>query len=86
MGGNRRECIVNCAQGKIQVKNGGLRKFLCDTYPKRLGEASLNLKWGIGMSLTNDDVLDTTKWKEEGNRLGKALEVVREELRQEHSH
>lgn len=63
-------------------QNGNLRKFLCDTSPKKIGEASVNPKWGIGMSLTNDNVLDTMKWNENGNRLGKALEVVRGELLQ----
>lgn len=37
-------------------QNTNLCKFLCDTYPKRLGEASVNQKWGIGMPLTNPDV------------------------------
>lgn len=64
-------------------QNNTLSKFLCDTHPRKIGEASINVKWGIGMSLTNDEVLDFTKWKAEGNRLGKALEVVRNELLQE---
>lgn len=63
-------------------QNNGLKKFLCDTFPRKIGEASLNTTWGIGISLTNSDVLDTTKWNEHGNRLGKALEKVRNELLQ----
>lgn len=63
-------------------QNEKLKKFLCDTYPRRIGEASINPQWGIGMSLTNENVLDTSKWNENGNRLGKALQMVREELLQ----
>lgn len=63
-------------------QNNSLKTFLCSTHPKKIGEASLNTKWGIGMSLTNKDVLDKTKWNVEGNRLGKALERVRNELLQ----
>lgn len=69
-----------CAKFK---QNNTLRKFLCDTHPKRLGEASVNQKWGIGMSLTNAEVLEVNKWKKEGNLLGKSLEVIREELLRE---
>lgn len=61
-------------------QNETLKKFLCDTYPRKIGEASLNPQWGIGMSLTDENVLDTTKWHKDGNRLGKTLEKVREEL------
>lgn len=61
-------------------QNENLKKFLCDTHPRKIGEASLNQQWGIGLSLTDGNVLDTSKWNEEGNRLGKALEKIRNEL------
>lgn len=73
--------LLVALRAKFQ-QNDSLKKFLCNTHPRRIGEASLNTKWGIGMSLTCDDVLDTTKWNVEGNRLGKALEKVRGELLQ----
>lgn len=63
-------------------QNTTLKKFLCDTFPRKIGEASVNPIWGIGLQLTHEDVLDTTKWNENGNRLGKALEVIRNELLQ----
>lgn len=83
------ETVENVLLTALRAKfkqNRKLREFLCDSYPRKIGEASLNVKWGIGMSLTNADVLDTTKWNENGNRLGKALEVIREELLQEQPH
>lgn len=79
------ESVKNVLLTALRAKfkqNANLKKFLCDTYPRKIGEASINPKWGIGMSLTNDDVLDMTKWNVNGNRLGKALEVVRGEFLQ----
>lgn len=64
-------------------QNEALKKFLCETFPRKIGEASINPTWGIGLPLTSEDVLDTSKWNEEGNRLGKALEAIRHELLQE---
>lgn len=63
-------------------QNQELRQFLCDTNPKRLGEASVNQKWGIRMPLSNPNVLHVDKWNKEGNLLGRSLEVVRNELLQ----
>lgn len=77
------ESVENILLTALRAKfrqNTNLKKFLCDTLPKKIGEASVNTTWGIGMQLTHDDVLDTTKWNENGNRLGKALEVIRDEL------
>lgn len=63
-------------------QNPVLNKFLCATNNLHLGEASTNPRWGIGMTLDDPDVLDTTKWRAEGNLLGNLLMRVREELRQ----
>lgn len=71
--------LLTALRAKFQ-QNEALKKFLCDTYPRKIGEASLNPQWGIGLSLTDANVLDTTKWNEDGNRLGKTLEKIREEL------
>lgn len=80
------EKVENILRTALRAKfkqNQNLREFLCDTHPKRIGEASVNQKWGIGMPLTNPDVLNINKWNAEGNLLGKTLELIREELIQQ---
>lgn len=62
------------------TQNLTLGTFLCETYPRRIGEASINQTWGIGLTLKDENVLNQDKWCQEGNRLGKALEAVRREL------
>lgn len=64
-------------------QNAHLKKYLCDTNDIYLGEASKNSRWGIGLELTDTNVLDHTKWNTEGNLLGRSLMKVREEFRQE---
>lgn len=64
-------------------QNEKLKKFLCETHPRRIGEASTNAIWGVGLALNNEEILNTEQWHAEGNRLGKALEKVRGELLQE---
>lgn len=43
-------------------QNPSLSQFLCNTYPKKIGEASLSTKWGIGLTLVSPHVLDVNKW------------------------
>lgn len=81
---NVESVLLAALRGKFK-QNNNLKKFLCDTFPRKIGEASVNPIWGIGLQLNNEDVLDTTKWNENGNRLGKALEVIRNELLQSKS-
>lgn len=79
------ETVENVLLTVLRAKfkqNEHLKKFLCDTFPRKIGEASINPQWGIGMPLNHEDVLDISKWNENGNRLGKALEMVRNELLQ----
>lgn len=83
------ETVDNVLRVALKAKfsqNPELKKFLCHTHPKKIGEASLDTKWGIGLSLKHPDVLDTDKWNQEGNgngnRLGKALEYLRAVLLQ----
>lgn len=79
------ETVENVLLVALRAKfkqNEDLKKFLCDTYPRKIGEASTNMVWGIGLPLNNEDVLNTEKWNEEGNRLRKALEAVRREILQ----
>lgn len=62
------------------TQNPTIATFLKDTHPKRLGEASYDKRWGIGLSLSNPEVLNTSKWPDTGNLLGSSLTKVRDEL------
>lgn len=64
-------------------QNEALCKILVDTQNLTLGEASKDPRWGIGMSLEDATVLDTTKWLTTGNLLGRILSKVREEVSQQ---
>lgn len=57
-----------------------LKNCLCATGHREIGEASLNERWGVGMTLDDPDILDVTKWKADGNLLGKSLMSVRQEF------
>lgn len=57
-----------------------LATYLKDTKDLQLGEASTNPVWGIGMTLDNKDILNTSKWNQNGNLLGRSLMKVRAEL------
>lgn len=76
----RAEYIVMTALRAKFFQNRDLARFLMDTYPRLIGEASKNEVWGIGLSLDNKDVLDSSKWREGGNLLGTSLAKVRDEL------
>lgn len=62
------------------TQNNHLTKFLLDSHPLQIGEASRDTFWGIGLTLESPDVLDTTKWAPGGNLLGRSLVALREEL------
>lgn len=64
-------------------QNPPLAHFLCNTFPKKLGEASPNKRWGVGFTLIHTDVLNTDKWQPEGNLLGETLSIVLAELMEE---
>lgn len=57
-----------------------LKNCLCATGGREIGEASLNEKWGIGLTLDSPEVLDVLKWNVNGNLLGKSLMQIRQEL------
>lgn len=61
-------------------QNEYLMRYLLESGQRKLGEASLDKTWGIGMSLLDHQVLDPTKWVG-ANLLGVTLMEVREELR-----
>lgn len=71
--------ILPALRAKFQ-QNEHLAKFLRETYPLPLGEASNDPIWGIGMPLEHIDVLNTEKWEPHGNLLGNTLAQVRDEL------
>lgn len=61
-------------------QNQSLRDKLIKTGNLRLGEASKNPRWGIGMDLNDPDVLNHEKWLQSGNLLGNSLMTIREEV------
>jgi predicted NAD-dependent protein-ADP-ribosyltransferase YbiA (DUF1768 family) len=60
-------------------QNEGPRNILLNTGSRRLGEATTERYWGIGMKLSDPYVLNTSKWSNE-NIVGSMLERVRTEL------
>lgn len=63
------------------IQNPKLRRILLDTGDMLLAECSeKDTKWGIGISIDNDDRFDVSKWKGK-NYLGRILMEVRDELR-----
>lgn len=62
------------------LQNEELAEKLCHTGDLLLGEASRDKRWGIGMDLSNPEALDTTKWPESSNLLGRTLMEVRKEI------
>lgn len=61
-------------------QNNYLAKYLQETHPLLLGEASRDTVWGTGMSLSEDNTTDHTKWNAQGNLLGRSLMELRAEL------
>lgn len=62
-------------------QNQYLLELLISTRGLKLGEASRDTFWGVGMTLTDPQVLDHTKWPPNGNLLGRSLMKIREEIR-----
>lgn len=75
------ELVMTGLRAKF-MQNPHLRDYLANTGNLILGEASTNARWGIGMDLNNPDVLNSTKWLESGNLLGRSLMKLREEILQ----
>lgn len=76
----RASSIIRDAVRAKFTQNHNLTKFLLDSYPLRIGEASKDSFWGIGLHLESPDLLDTSKWAPEGNLLGETLMSIRKEL------
>lgn len=74
----RKDILFSGLMAKFS-QNDYLMKYLLKSEKRKLGEASTDYTWGIGMSLLDNSVLDPTKWVGE-NLLGTTLMEVREEL------
>lgn len=61
-------------------QNPALGQYLRNTTPLTLGEASTNSRWGVGMSLDDEKVLDKSKWNKQGNLLGRLLMQIRDQM------
>lgn len=59
------------------------REFLLETKDLKIGEASTNSFWGIGLDLRDSNVFNTTYWTGR-NILGDALMQIRRSLRELH--
>lgn len=73
------ELIRDALRAKF-TQNTLLKDLLLSTHSLRLGEASKDTFWGVGLTLENQSVLDTDRWAPEGNLLGRTLMALREEL------
>lgn len=74
----RHEVLFSGLYAKF-TQNEPLMAYLLDSENRQLGEASRDLTWGVGMSLTDRNILDTSLWKG-GNLLGKILMEVRQDI------
>ena len=76
-----RERVVYDALLAKFSQNEDLKKLLLDTGDSILAECAVkDTIWGIGLSMTNPNRFDKSKWKGK-NLLGKALMKVREKLK-----
>lgn len=71
--------VLEGLRAKFQ-QNQNMLATLRNSTGLKLGEASKNPRWGIGLELSDENVLDHTKWSDSGNLLGRSLMKVREEL------
>lgn len=71
--------ILEASRAKF-MQNPLLKDLLMSTYPLRIGEASKDTFWGIGLPLESQHILETDKWAPEGNLQGRTLMAVRREL------
>lgn len=76
---SRAPVLMKALRGKFN-QNGHLGTYLKNTYPRRLGEASRDIVWGIGLELKDRDVTQHSAWHPGGNLLGRLLMTVRDEL------
>lgn len=75
-----REEVATLAIRNKFSQNNHLADLLRDTRNLLLGEASKDPAWGIGYTLEDQEVLQVTKWNQQGNLLGSILMKIRTEL------
>lgn len=63
------------------AQNPAPKEFLMNTEERKIGEATMDLSWGIGVDLRHPHVFDERYWTG-NNRLGRALMEVRFRLSQ----
>ena len=61
------------------AQNDYCRSYLISTGTKHLCEATKDMLWGTGITLTNPDSLNFNMWKGR-NLMGRTLEMIRAEL------
>ena len=65
---------------KEKIKqNSYIKQRLLQSGKRRIGEASTNMLWGIGLHIGNKNVFNTKLWKGK-NVMGGMLEEIRNEL------
>lgn len=75
--------IMEALRGKF-LQNEHLSKYLRDTFPLTLGEASQDPVWGIGHKLFDDHAKIQDNWLDRGNLLGRSLMEIRNEIIESH--
>lgn len=75
----RAPLLMKALGGKFN-QNRRLGDYLRSTFPRRLGEASRDTVWGIGIGLGEEGAMLQSSWHAEGNLLGKSLSTIRDEL------
>ena len=73
------EHVVHRAVKAKFVQNPTLKNLLLNTGSAKIAEATMDNTWGVGVLLHDDDVLDETKWKQDG-LMCKIYAEVREEV------
>lgn len=74
----RKDILFDGLMAKFQ-QNDELKKYLLSSEQRRLGEASRNKEWGIGLTLADSGRLNPRNWTGE-NLLGSTLMEVRDRL------
>lgn len=74
----RRDVLFDGLMAKFQ-QNEDLKKYLLSSDQRRLGEASRNKTWGIGLTLSDNGRLNPRNWTGD-NLLGTTLMEVRDRL------
>lgn len=75
----RAPVLMKALRGKYG-QNKHLGAYLRSTFPRRLGEASKDSVWGIGLELKDKNVTQHSSWHPGANLLGRSLMTVRDEL------